>query len=122
MRRLSIAVAVMVALSVPVQAATYSGFMTGAEYVKLPRSERVLYIKGVYDMMVRMCAEVYAVSPQSGAATFCRRVERCVAGKDIGELTDFIDAFMQEYPDERDAGMASTYRAAMNVKCPQYTS
>lgn len=116
MRRIGLAAGIL-ALALCARGAdaadTYS-FLDGGEYNALTPDERTAYISGLSDMMERM-TEV--VDNQQERA-FLDRAHRCTANMRQGELRDFIDAYMQS-GDYTHYGMASNYRAALNVKCPR---
>jgi hypothetical protein len=83
MRKFVIGAVAAAALCVSAQALTLTVYMSGADYLNLPRVERIVYIKGLHDMMVRMCVEVDALDSSSNAAAFCRRSERCTSGNEF---------------------------------------
>lgn len=118
MRKFMLAVVATAVSCALAQAFTIPSFVSVATYQQMSRQERVAYMEGLHDMMVRSCMEVYGAAPDSEAAIFCRRMESCTRNMTSSELTDFVEAFLTDIGWPPNNAMSSAFRAALNVKCP----
>lgn len=92
-----------------------AAFVDGKRYAAMSDSERAIYMAGLADMMARMVGVSVPEEMQRQA-----RYARCVYNMNETQLREIMDAFMREDPRTLEYNMATNFRAALNVTCPNF--
>lgn len=114
MRLIAIALLMSVSLAAGSASARVGGFVAGRAYVQASDNDRMLYIAGLWDMMLLVEAE--SGPDVSGGIT--ARAKRCFSGMGAPQIWDFVDAFMKSDPATQDYAMSSNFVAAIRTRCP----
>ena len=96
-------------------AAAYTSFLNGRQYLDLAPDDRTNYVMGLSDMMQRM-SDAAMSAPEKA---FMTRFTNCTSAMTGTQLREFIDAYMGQDQAYAQYAMASNFRAAINTRCPK---
>ncbi len=113
-RAAALGLALFLAMAGAVQSAQ-AAFVDGKRYLSMTDDERTMYMAGLADMMARMVGVSVPAEMKQQA-----RYERCLYNMSDVQLRDFMDAYMREDTSTANFNMASNFRAALNVACPNF--
>lgn len=100
-------------------AAKFGSFLSGEQYMTLSEGERMLVVAALFDMMsFEWDHPIYADFADADTRAFMARVERCVQGKTLGQLTEMLDQYLAADPKTKNYNVASSFNAMLNTQCP----